>query len=156
MNFKAVSLSLLSTLFISNSAFAQTTANATVNFNGFIPSYCQFSNIVSGELVESSATLVTSTPGQITLTCNSSTSTLDISSPIENSNNPILANNINYSGLIGTTNISSTNLPTNNIPIGNSIVPISLGLTVSNFVGSPSTLPSGTYNYQLQLTANTN
>jgi len=169
----ASALAVLSAVTFAPKAHAQN--STTVNFNGTVSSTCTFSNVQNGTLVQPSATAEylmaestfnnVGTSGSVTVNC-TAPSSLSISAPVKIQApagfNPDIVQAALFD-LVGvfTTNgngqFSSSlpwNAPTAPIPALNNL-PYNVGMVVGKNANTNG-LPSGTYEYQVTVTATPN
>jgi hypothetical protein len=170
----ASALAVLSAVALSPKAQAQN--STTVNFNGTVSSTCTFSNVQNGTLVQPSATAEylmaesalnnVGTSGSVTVNC-TAPSSLSISAPVKIQApagfNPDIVQAVLFFDLFlgATTNGNGQfsnglpwNAPTSPIPAINN-VPYNVGMVVGKNANTNG-LPSGTYEYQVTVTATPN
>jgi hypothetical protein len=170
----ASALAVLSAVALSPKAQAQN--STTVNFNGTVSSTCTFSNVQNGTLVQPSATAEylmaesylsnTGTSGSLQVNCTAS-SNLSISAPVKIQApagfSPDIVQAVLFFDLFlgATTNGNGQfsnglpwNAPTSPIPAINN-VPYNVGMVVGKNANTNG-LPSGTYEYQVTVTATPN
>ncbi|MDJ1171096.1 hypothetical protein PMG71_16830 [Roseofilum sp. BLCC_M154] len=169
----ASALAVLSAVALSPKAQAQN--STTVNFNGTVSSTCTFSNVQNGTLVQPSPTAEylmaesflnnTGTSGSLEVNCTASSS-LSISAPVKiqapaGFNPDIVQAVLLHPILIATTNGNGQfsnsfpwNFPTSPIPSLNNS-PYEVSMVVGKNANTNG-LPSGTYEYQVTVTATPN
>jgi hypothetical protein len=167
----AGALTILGAVALAPKAQAQDTV--TIPFNGTVNSSCTFSGIQTGTLTQPSATaeyLMAHTgsnvgnSGSVTVNCPSGSALVGVSAPVKitapNSFSPTTVQAVLTDGTNSTTaftgNRFNTSLPwnanTGDITVNSASANLSVGMVVGR-EASTNGLPSGTYQYQVTVTA---
>ncbi|MEM7063604.1 MAG: hypothetical protein AAF572_10625 [Cyanobacteria bacterium P01_B01_bin.77] len=147
-----------------SSAFAQAAppVEETVNFQGEVGSVCIFDNVVDGQLgyngfdvLDSQDVANGGQSGSVDLSCTGSWA-IEVSLPQDNgSTNDLLGNALNYGVQVEETGLGV--IAANDTGVGPTIslfpLPVDETLEVDMYVANPGPIPSGSYNYNVILTA---